>query len=742
MPTIPEVDTKIDTDLPTNSVGQITASRLRGVLHYISSALGGATVTSGAVPEATRTVMQTLSFASPPDTIRTNGFNEVGVGAGLYTKAPGNAIPAHWPSSGVLTTGDGTNYLITPDKNELWVEQFGAKGRDNSDRTDQWQAFEDCKYVILLQADVQGWAGSVSSEGGTVMRIGRGSFYMTKSHSIEGGHYDVKGSGDHNGGTMIRTPFNVDGFEVQYNFGGQGQTIGHEGGPINAGARLVGNLAYVPGQTHVYAATNTGSPNPLAWPSGTGPGTITSGSATFNYVRELSWSETRGLGGDYAKISNLVCVGIWNPDIDGFDENQTAVDGGYHCGILFRARGTAENIACQSYAGHGICVAGDGGSECRGGGVPNNTIIRNYRGYYNGHDGLRIEGSDANACLAEIIDTALNKRSGVTDESLLGNRYVHLQSAFDGSPGNVGTTRYGACTHGGYLYVAKNKQLGSFRTVNYALEPGTVGGADSWIRIAGNGTAVGGDNYPEWTNLLFFQCAGGFISHNINAENQILGLYIEGGGYNPQLGLFDMAWGGAMGNTFIADGGANMYSRNKWLNRMMVQTNFVFDDGPRAMESFLGGAAVNAGKPSQAVDSTVWGYQDFENNTVRLHLEAPGGPRAYANADVYLRDDTNPNFIMGWTGVNTTRTFGQSGVQREVAYFPRLVLGSGGTDMSDTAAMVFQTTNSHLGTGAGDATGDRAGRIYFYANDPAPGDPWGWQVRHVSGNLRFIPLYP
>jgi hypothetical protein len=62
--------------------------------------------------------------------------------------------------------------------------------------------------------------------------------------------------------------------------------------------------------------------------------------------------------------------------------------------------------------------------------------------------------------------------------------------------------------------------------------------------------------------------------------------------------------------------------------------------------------------------------------------------------------------------------------------------------MSDTGAMVFQTTMSNLGTGSGDATGDRAGRIYFYANDPAPGDPWGWQVRHVSGNLRFIPLYP
>jgi hypothetical protein len=746
MPTIPEVDTKIDTDLPTNSVGQITASRLRGVLHYISSALGGATVTSGAVPEATRTVMQTLSFSSPPDSIRTNGYNEVGVGPAFYVKAPGNAIPAHWPSSGVLTTGDGTNYLITPDKGELWVEQFGAKGRANNDLTDQWQAFEDCKYVILLQPDAQGWVGGISSEGGTDMRIGRGSFYLSKSHSIEGGPYNIRGSGAHNGGTLIRTPGNVDAFQVQYHFS-SGQTIGHEGGPINGFPRLVGSLAYVPGQTHVYAATNTGTPNPAAWPSGTGPGTITSGTATFTYVRELTWSETRGIGGDYSIISNLVCAAVWDPNTQGYDEDQTAVDGGYHCGILFRARATAENIYCLSYAGHGICIAGDGGSECRGGGVPNNAIVRNYRGYFNAHDGLRLDGTDANACLLEIIDTGLNKRSGVTDESLLGNRYIHLQTAFDGSPGNTGTVRYGACNYGGYYYSAMPKQLGSFRTVDYTLTPGASGSEFSWVRTSGTGSSTPNGNWPAWSNTTFFQAAGGFISNNINAENQILGLYVEGGGYSPQLGLYDMAWGGALGNPFIPISGGNMYSRATWQNRMQIANYWDFDGSitgtaPNNLKEFriiLGGAARNPGKSTEAPDTTVWGYNDWEGNPVRCQLVSPYGDRDWRSTDTVVKDQTLSNFSFGWTGATTTYTFGQSVTQKGMAYFPRFVLGSGGTSMADSGARVWQMTTSNLGTGTTAATGDGNGKMYIYANPSAgAGDPWGWQVR----NGFFWPLYP
>lgn len=782
MATISEILADIDALLPTNNAGAITASILRNVLKEIvnneqitaSQILttsgtadtttflagdntwkvppgtggggGGAVVPAGAVPETTRTIMQTLTFTTPPDSLRTNGYNEVGIGPAFYTKAPGNTVPAHWPSSGVLTTGDGTNYLITPEKSELWVEQFGAKGRDNADRTDQWQAFEDCKYVILLQADVQGW-NPASSEGGTIMRIGRGSFYMTKSHSIEGGSYDVKGSGDHNGGTMIRTPFNVDGFQVQYNFGGQGQTFGHEGGPLNAGARLLGSLGYVPGQTHIYLSTNTGAPNPAAWPSGTGPGTITSGSATFTYVRERTWSETRGIGGDYAKISNLVCVGIWNPSIDGFDEDQTAVDGAYHCGILMRARATAENISCQSYAGHGLCIAGDGGSECRGGGVPNNAIVRNYRGYFNGHDGLRFDGTDANAGLAEAIDTALNKRSGITDESMFGNRYVQVQSAFDGSPGNVGTVRYGACTYGGYYYSAMPKQLGSFRTVNYALTPGAAGSEFSWVRTSGTGSSTSNSNWPDWSAGLFFQAAGGFISQNINAENQILGLYIEGGGYSPQLGLYDMAWGGNLGNPFIPISGGNMYSRATWQNRMMTANYWDFDgsitgtapDNLKELRVIMGGQARNPGKSTEAPDATIWGYNDWTGNQVRCQLVSPFGARDWRNTDTVIQDQASPNFIFGWTSNNTTYTFGQSVTQRGMPYFPRFVLGSGSSSMADSGARVWQMTTGNLGTGTTAATGDANGKMYIYANPSAgAGDPWGWQVR----NGFFWPLYP
>src|SRR4051794_31790649 len=131
------------------------------------------------------------------------------------------SLSSPFPASGYRRSLDLDYWVLQP-HGEFWVEQFGAKGRDQADRTDQWQAFEDCKYAILTQPDVQGWAGGVSSEGGVDMRIGRGSYYLSKSHSLEGGTYKIKGSGAHNGGTQIRTPFNVDAFQVQYNFYPQG----------------------------------------------------------------------------------------------------------------------------------------------------------------------------------------------------------------------------------------------------------------------------------------------------------------------------------------------------------------------------------------------------------------------------------------------------------------------------------------------------------------------------------------
>jgi hypothetical protein len=725
MPTIPEVDTKIDTDLPTNSVGQITASRLRGVLHYISSALGGATVTSGAVPEATRTVMQTLSFASPPDSIRTNGFDEVGVGPAFYVKAPGNAIPAHWPSSGVLTTGDGTNYLITPENGTLWVEQFGAKGRTYSDSTDQWQAFEDCKYIILLQPDTGGFG---ETGGGLTMRIGRGAFYLSKSHSIEGASYNIRGSGQYNGGTTLRCPTNVDCIQVQHHFGGQGQTFGHEGSPLNNFARVLNSLSYVPGGTHVYKSTNTGVPNLSSPPTGTGTG-IVSGTATFDYVRERTWAEMRGVGSGYSVISDLQIWGTWAGATDpiGYDENLTNVDGAFHSGIVMKTRCTIQDVYTLSFPGHGIAIAADGDPEIRSAGNANGWVMRRIKSYFNGHDGIHIGLADANAGMGQDIDTASNHRTGVADFNFLANRWLNIQDAFSGSSG---PHFKGGVSYNGYYWTALAPTSGA-TTVNYLNAPGTD--EFSWYRNDGNGvSAPPTTDFPAWSatpSPLAYAPCGGYISNNANSENQIVGLYIEGGGYGSQLGIFDSVWGGPMGNTPNVVRGGQLYLRNKWQNQMRVQVANSFDDARKTMEVYMGGRAQNLGLASKGPENTVWGYQDYEGTQVRLKLVGPTTARDSTGLDAVLANDASADMIMAYTTANSTRTFGRGTAQIDVPVLRKLVFGNGSSNLGDASYTIFETTTGNLGTGSTAATGKRNGEVVFYVNTGATtGDPLCWRV--------------
>jgi hypothetical protein len=699
---------------------------------------GGGGVVTGAAPDATRTVMNTLNFTTPPDTIRTNGWNAPGDGGHAFYKKV-NSIPANFPASGTITPLDGSLYIMVPDRGEVWADAFGIQSsvyNDDSHAAANWQAMEDAKYVILLNS-VVGIAGG--SGGGIKLRVGRGLFWMNKPHSIEGGAYEIEGQGqnDDNGGTFFRVPNGSDGFQIQHAYAGDNQTFGHEGYPLNGNPTTVGMLVYVSGQTHVYKCNNTGTPNMSSPPTGTGTGII-SGTASFDYVRERTWAESRGHGSTFSAIRKIIVWGGWTGKTDpyGFDEDLTQVDGAYHSAVVMRTRCTVEDFYCLSFAGHGIAITADGDTEIRGAGNANGWVLRRIRAYSCGHDGIHVGLSDSNAGMGQDIDTAYNGRSGVGDWCFLGNRWANIQDAFSGNH-NFPSGRWPkGVVYGGYYYIARAPQLGAdAHVVDYHATPGTD--AVSWIRAGGDGTVTPSSDYPAWSNTGDYAAVGAMVTNNTNAENQIFGLYCEGGGCPPQLGGQDLAIGTALGDGAEVTRGAQIYSHGKWLRTLMVSNQFAFPSGIQTMISGLGSFNKDGGDPAQAPENTVWWWTNYGSTTYRAKLQGATALDT-THLDLVFRRDGAANAAAAWTALDTSLTFGRGTTQPDVWVFPKLAIGDGGGHDS-TACTIFMTTQSHLGTGATASSPARDGEIVFYVNSAKTiSDPVGWQA--IAGF--WHPFYP
>jgi hypothetical protein len=706
---------------------------------------GGGVVAAGAVVEATHAQMTALSFASPPDSLHTNGWATPGDwGDAFYIKV--SSFPANWPTSGTITTGDGTKYIIQPRNGEFWIEQFGGQGRPYYDTTDQWQCWEDMKYCVMLQTDL-GFGGT--STAAVKMRFGRGVFYVTKPMSFDN-PFLVEGAGTQsNGGTTLRCPPGMDLVQFQHSFtgAGSGLTFGHEGASLNGFPRVLNSLTYVTGSTRIYKATNTGSADLGNPPTGTGTG-IVSGTATFDYVREKTWAEANGYGSAFGTFRGF---SLWGPGgydnthPTGYDEDQTQVDGGYHSGIVIKSKGVVEDCYVLSFAGHGIAVAADGDPEVRSAGNANGFIVRRCRLYYNGHAGLRIGLADANAGSYYDIDTGYNHRAGVEEFCFLGNRGFNIQDQFSGSPGNTSGKFTGGVIHNNYYWLARAPEVGA-DTANYANEPGTD--EASWIRTDGDGTTVlsPSTNFPAWSaspgaSVVYAPC-GGYITNNTNAPNQVVGLYIEGGGYPPQPGNQDMMLGMALGNGVEVTRGAIGLDRGRWINGLKVNTTYVFQGaGRKTAQTYWGGQSVNNGKDAAGQttpDNTIWAHYDWEGHQYALQYVGATA-KSWQNMDMVYGDKASPVQIFGWTGSNSLQTFGRGGTnyQRNVFWVQRLILGDGSGFGVGIADRLVQMTRTHLGTGSNSASPAKDGELYIYAN-PSTGDPWAW---HVRGGL-FIPLMP
>jgi hypothetical protein len=525
--------TEINTELGTPITRTMLIAALRDLANVSSS------------NSMTKTEAEAYSFTNPPEILHTVGWATAGdYGGAAYQKVTTFTTPinALGNNVGTFTTADGTKYQMIPTRSEVYVNAFGAQSSPLSDwslQTTNWQAFEDTKYFIKGLTDA---SHVIASTVGMDMRISAGCFHLSKAHSIEGCPYSIIGAGRY--ATMLRTPWNQDGIQVQHGYG-TGQTFGHEGANFNAGGNYtIGELGYWPGTTRVYRCTTAGTMGTVA-PVGTGTGiTVAGGSAVWAYVRELTWSEIGTTGGGGGIISGMTLYGSFNrndPAQSGFDEDLNQIDGGYHSGIVMRERIEVTNVWTASYIGHGIAIVSDGDPEVRSSGNVNQWRLDRVSSYWNGHDGIHVGLADANAGVGIDIDVQSNLRFGVNDASFLGNRWLSLQAAYDGTSG-VGAVHPGMCTHNGYVWLARIPGIGGDPVANYANEPGTD--PNSWYRIDGDGQIAAAPDWPVWNPAIRFVPSGAFSSNNINARTQWYGLYIEGGTNPCQFAVNNSIWGG------------------------------------------------------------------------------------------------------------------------------------------------------------------------------------------------------
>lgn len=198
-----------------------------------------------------------------------------------------------------------------------------------------------------------------------------------------------------------------------------------------------------------------------------------------------------------------------------------AIDGGTDRtkhGIRFRALGEAYGVNVLNFAGDGInIVATSGSTDDSRHGNANYSKITNGR-MANCHNGVNIEGADANACTLLAVNTGGCRAWGIRDASFLGNTIV-------GGGSQSGST-LSRCFYNGNRYWAgpagAYEAPGSTSSVYNTTTPGT--NPEVWTLWE---AGAGGGNLREWTpgNTLEWTFGGSLCILNSNSKTTVFGGY-------------------------------------------------------------------------------------------------------------------------------------------------------------------------------------------------------------------------
>lgn len=199
-------------------------------------------------------------------------------------------------------------------------------------------------------------------------------------------------------------------------------------------------------------------------------------------------------------------------------------------GIWLRARAEIRDVQISDFAGNGIHVFADTNLTAAEEGNANNWAVfrATIRGCHG--NGLFTDGNNVNAGIAINVDCSLNGRWGFHDSSLLGNTYIACHTSGNGLSGR-GENPAGSSSRvafGGRHYAAN---VNASEAALAATQPGTD--EDVWID-QGTGSASGA--IPAWQSGqpagTYFH-GGAYHTDDINADNVIIGCYIEPGDQGP-----------------------------------------------------------------------------------------------------------------------------------------------------------------------------------------------------------------
>jgi hypothetical protein len=445
---------------------------------------GGGTVgnfTGTGDPGLTLIQAKAISFAAPPQAIRTLGYYTIGDnGGGLYEKI--SAIPTD--HSAWFQTGDGGIYELKPEHGELSIVQFGAVQMVNYNIEPAPGGVGD-SYPAWLAADK---FISVKGYYGIDLIVPKGVWYTSKSWNLKRTAYNIRGFANgfaFSNGSFLRHNAYEDAIIINYQW-----STGHDYSAYNDSFQWnVGSATFLNG--NLYRVITTGFPNVGGGgPAGTGAD-IVDGTVHWKY---------EGAGGDLdtsysttaigSSVQNLAIWSFWNPHSSDPNVNkwpdQTPTKK-YTCGVLLRGRALVRSVNVTQEQAFGIASIASGDPEITGAGNTDGYIVEDCSAYFCGKAAWHVGYSQANAGGMVNFDASFSGRFAYEEFSFLGNRYFNLQSAYDGTYA-ANRQYYNACVHGGYYWIARVPMIGIESVANYHNEPGTD--SNSWLRWGGDGTVL------------------------------------------------------------------------------------------------------------------------------------------------------------------------------------------------------------------------------------------------------------
>jgi hypothetical protein len=213
--TIPELNDEIDAQLPTNAVGQITASKLRTVLHDMTnslSSLGGSTIAGGGLGFTFDSRAAVISTTIPtigaggPNWIRTNGYALAGDGGDwLYIRTSGtpNYSNLIWFSS-----ADGQKWVPVIKNDPLKLEIAGGGVGATAAANSAAVAAIHGIFVLNKSSYPAGYAFA-----GPNIQLGYGQYNFNGPWYVQGGS-NIRGLGTGSAGarpTVLKFPAGSDG---------------------------------------------------------------------------------------------------------------------------------------------------------------------------------------------------------------------------------------------------------------------------------------------------------------------------------------------------------------------------------------------------------------------------------------------------------------------------------------------------------------------------------------------------